>query len=346
MAMQNVEIEADQGDQRVRQEAGLVKRSGFGSEEMARSAETAGSAAAEQARAIVEARYVMALRRPRDLLTVREKLLAECRRPGFARTAVYRKPVGRDHIEGPSVRFAESALRNMGNVATDVPTVYEDNEKRIVRVSVTDLESNVTYSYDIAVDKTVERKETRGRQVISKRTNSDGQTTYKVLATEDELMQKQGALVSKAVRNSGLRILPGDILEECIALAKKVARDDDAKDPAAAIKRMVDSFSELRVTAAQLRDFLGHDVAQATTHEMDELRGIFLAIKDQETTWHAVVEAKNAKPATGVVNGAPADLKSRVAAKAGQKNGAAKPPADEPPPGALAEDHENGGSDG
>ena len=142
MAMQNVEIEADQSDTRVRQDAGLVKRSGFGSEEMARTAETAGSAAAEQARAIVEARYVMALRRPRDLLTVREKLLAECRRPGFARSAVYRKPVGRDHIEGPSVRFAESALRNMGNVATDVPTVYEDNEKRIVRVSVTDLDDN------------------------------------------------------------------------------------------------------------------------------------------------------------------------------------------------------------
>ena len=49
-----------------------------------RTGETAVSAVAALAEANVKARYAMALRRPRDLDEVREKILKECRRPGFA----------------------------------------------------------------------------------------------------------------------------------------------------------------------------------------------------------------------------------------------------------------------
>jgi len=63
--------------------------------------ETASAYVAAQAKAVVEARYVMALRRPRQWDQVRQDLLKECKRPSFAnnKSAYYRKPIG-DGVEG------------------------------------------------------------------------------------------------------------------------------------------------------------------------------------------------------------------------------------------------------
>ena len=121
---------------------------------------------------MVEARYIMAIRRPRDMDVVREKMLKECRRPSFAAVARYQKPIGRDKSKwpsGPSIRFAEAAVRNMTNITVETMTVYDDREKRIVRVTVTDLEANVPYAQDVTITKTIERRQRKeGDQVLRK----------------------------------------------------------------------------------------------------------------------------------------------------------------------------------
>ncbi len=59
-----------------------------------------------------------------------------------------------------------------------------------------------------------------------------------VAATEDELATKQGAQVSKAMRNGLLRVLPGDILDEAMAEVGETVKNADAKDPAGARKKL------------------------------------------------------------------------------------------------------------
>lgn len=140
----------------------LVTRNEFANELAA--PDTASTAVAAQAKALVEARYIMAIRRPRDMDVVRERMLKECLRPSFAAVARYTKPIGRDRSKwptGPSIRFAEAAVRNMTNITVETMTVYDDREKRIVRVTVTDLEANVPYSQDITIAKTIERRQRR-----------------------------------------------------------------------------------------------------------------------------------------------------------------------------------------
>lgn len=61
----------------------------------ATAAELAIAAMAAQQKAIVEARYKMALARPRDIDRFRQDLLRDARRPSFAAVAIYRKPVGK-----------------------------------------------------------------------------------------------------------------------------------------------------------------------------------------------------------------------------------------------------------
>ena len=130
---------------------------GFASTQSRALAEVNTKALEATARAAVESRYVMALKRPRNPDMARTVLLRDCKRPGFAESAVYAKPIGGGKVTGLSVRFAEAALRAWGNVLCESQTVYDDDEKRIVRITVTDLEANVTFPKEVTIAKRVER---------------------------------------------------------------------------------------------------------------------------------------------------------------------------------------------
>src|ERR1051325_3623418 len=69
-----------------------------------------------KATADIQARWVMALRRPRNLDDVRQDIIKECKRPGFAKVAIYSVPRAGTQIKGLSIRFAEVAMRCMGNL--------------------------------------------------------------------------------------------------------------------------------------------------------------------------------------------------------------------------------------
>jgi len=275
--------------------AGEVARQSFGASELDRRAETASSALAAQASAAVQARYVMALQRPRDLLKVRATLLLDCRRPGFAEKAIYNKPVG-DGIEGPSIRLAEAAARAMTNMFTDVFAVYDDDKKRIVRVSASDLESNITYTKDVTIEKTMERSKLRdGQTALSSRVNSRGYPVFLVAATDDDILNKENALASKAMRTCLLRLVPGDILDEAMDQARLTMESKIKEDPDFEKKRMCDAFLDVGVTIDQLKEYLGHPIETTTAPEIARMKKLFMAIKDGEASWAEAVEQKIAK---------------------------------------------------
>lgn len=272
-------------------ELATIQREEFSGTELEIRPETAAAAVAAREKAAVEARYIVALRRPRDMETVRVRLLKECDRPGFAEVARYKKPTGGKFIEGPSIRFAEAALRCLGNVYPEQSIVFEDDQQRIVRVTVTDLESNLSYASEVLVKKTVERREPKG-EVISERVNSTGKKVYLLYATDDEVQNKQNALISKALRNSGLRLLPGDVVEECMERVLATQRVKDKEDPDAAKRKLVDAFFSLGIEPADLQAYLGHSLDRVEPIELADLRSIYATIRDGEATWDAVMEAR------------------------------------------------------
>lgn len=263
--------------------------------------ETASSYVAAQAKAVVESRYVMALRRPRNWDQVRQNLIKECKRPSFAnnKSAYYRKPIG-DGVEGLGIRFVEVALRCMTNVLVETTMIFEDEAKEIHRVSVTDLESNLTYPLDVRVTKTVERsRPSDDGTYISVRKNSYGRNVYTVPATDDDLLNKRAALISKAIRTLGLRVIPGDMQDEAEAIIKKIRLDKAAQDPDAERKNIADAFAEIGVKAADLTEYLGHSLDTCSPPELVNLRGIYGAIRDGEATWKTVMENKAEQHAAG-----------------------------------------------
>lgn len=270
-------------------------------QQLAASQETASSFVAAQGRAMIEARFTVALRFPRNEDEVRQKCMKECQRPSFAAVAIYKKPVAGKTMEGLSIRAIEAALRIFKNVDIQTPTIYDDREKRIVRVSVVDLEGNLTYSTDITIEKTVERKKLgAGQQPIRSRVNSYGDVVHLVDATEDEVMVKQAALVSKAIRTNGQRLLPGDLVDEMMRAIRETANRQDAQDPDAARRKVFDFFAGLGVSMADLVKWLGHAGASLTPRELTDLRELAAAIKSGETTWVAIMDAKEAGDAPPV----------------------------------------------
>ena len=298
--------------------------------------ETASTAAAVQAKTQVEARYMMALHQPRSIMQFRTKLLDACKRPRFAQTARYSKPVGKERIVGWSIRFAEECARSLGNLLIESAVIYDNPQIRIVRVMVTDLESNLTYPTDVTIAKTVERRFLqKGQTALKTRTNSKGEPVHIVEATDDDILNKQNALISKAIRTAVLRVVPGDILEEAEEMVLHTAQREDAVDPAAKAKAIADAFYTHGVMPDQIERVLGHPLAQVTPAEVTMMRTWITAIKDGEANWRDIEASfaaeKAGEPimAKGEATTGTSALKERLAAKKAPEVKAEREPGEE-----------------
>jgi hypothetical protein len=288
---------------------------GLGIATIEKRGEMAVSAMAAKSKALVEAKFVIAMHRPRNIMEARAKILDACRRPYFAHTALYAKPVGGQKMIGPSIRFAETAIQCMTNIDVSTTTIFEDEQQRTINIAVTDLESNLSYGKDVTIAKTVERKNLKaGQQPISSRLNSYGEMVYLIPATDDEIQNKISAQESKVIRNCGLRLIPQDIIEEATELIHQT-REAGAKaeDPAAATKKICDAFQKLNISPVELEKYLTHSLATVSPAELEDLRDIYTTIKDGEASWSSYVnkqapeEQTERKPTFGKVNGKPAD---------------------------------------
>lgn len=259
-----------------------IARRGFDGVSLA-SENAATQALIAKATADSQSRWVMAVKRPRSLADVRQDLLVECKRPSFAKVAMYAVPRGGKMITGLSIRFAEVAARCMTNISVESMTLYDSDEERMIRVSVVDYEANVTWSRDITVKKTVERRQlARGQRPIRQRSNSFGDVVYVVDASNDDLRMMEGAEISRAARTGILRIIPGHLLDECRGLVQQIAQDAAAKDPDGERNMIFDAFARLDVTPADLAEWLGHPSDKMTPAEVFDLRALYNALSSGE----------------------------------------------------------------
>lgn len=251
-----------------------------------KSAEMAAVAVATAAKAEVESAYVMALKQPRNENDARVKIKQACQNPLFAEKARYAKPVGGNKIIGPSIRLVEEMMRHWGNVLVQQTAIYEDRERRIVKVTVRDLEANLSYSKEVTIEKTVERKSpSADREIVGERINSTNQRVFIVAATEDELMNKEAAHVSKVIRNSGLRLIPDDIAQDAMDTCKETVLAKVKDDPGMRRNALLDQFGALGILPSMVAEYMGCPVEQLTPAQLVELQDIHTAIRDGQATW-------------------------------------------------------------
>lgn len=272
------------------------------------SQENAGTAALQAgAMAREQARFVMAYRRPRDVMQFRQKLLLECGRPGFAEVATYVKPVGKEknevtgeweekYAEGPSIRFMETAARLYGNLTIERQPTHDDATKRIWRVEALDLENNFSESINVVVEKVAERRKAPkpGVKLLGTRYNTWGDLLYLIEPTADQFKTMELAAIAKAEREMKKKLMPADLVAEAQRVCFETIEKKIKEDPDAALRRMLDGFAELRILPAALSEYLGGvPVETVTPAQLRELRFLFAALRDGEVTW---IDALAASP--------------------------------------------------
>jgi hypothetical protein len=272
-----------------------------------------------KATADINARWMIAMHRPRQMPDVRDAILHECKRPNFARAAIYAVPRGDGKIKGLTIRFAEAAMKAMGNMGCEAQTLYDSADERVVRVTVTDYEGNTAWSRDLTIRKVKEVKKQPARH-LGVRLNSYGDVVYTVPASDDDVNTKESAAISKASRTGILRLIPAWLLAEAREKCETVQKDAAAKDPDAERRIMLDAFSELNVKPSWLSEWLGHPAEAATPAQVVELQQLYRAIRDGHTTPDEALRSrrgdKSDKPTGGVVAAAVArgDRKSKTPA--------------------------------
>lgn len=251
-------------------------------------------AAAETAKQKIQAAYIMARANPRNVLQARQNILNACKRPRFAENAEYSRPQGNTKITGPTIRLAEHCLREWGNIDSDIAVVYDDVKIRRIKIVLTDLQTGSAFSKEVSISKTVERKNSQGRIVISERLNSYNEVVYVVQATDDELATKEAAMISKAIRNEGLRLIPSDIIEEALEIAAATRKSAINTDPTAHAEKMVESFAGIGVKVNQLEEYMKCAIDECSPLQIDELKQMYKSIKDGTTTWHKYTSSDTA----------------------------------------------------
>jgi hypothetical protein len=304
---------------------------GFGVHERRSASEIAASAMQAEAMAAIQARYIVARQNPRDLVRFRQSIMSLCRNPKFADEALYEKPVGRDEtVTDFSIRFAEAVVRFYGNLDVSTEATFDDDRRRKIRVTATDLENNATFRADRMLEKTVERKYPNERKVLAERLNSKREKVYIVEATEEEFLTKEAAAASKLIRTNIMRFVDEDLKDECHRVIETTLKTTATNDPAARITRLVQAFAKFGIEREKLNEALGHPIENSTPDEIVQLTKHWVGLREGES-WTDIRDAVIAKrtstatATTGSGTGAtPHAATSTVAPGAGASGAASK----------------------
>lgn len=251
------------------------------------------------AQAEVEGRYLMARRFPRAFSLVREKILATCERLTFAEKARFSRPAGKKKNEetgaweevfavGFSIRFAEEALRQFGNMDAFAMPVHDDDERVILRCGAIDYETNAAWRVDVEIPKIIERKfPKKGQTVLGTRENSYGDLVSLVRPTAAEMKTATAAEISKGTRTAILRLIPADLLEDAEVAVRATLAAEVKRDPAGAWKKIADAFRvDLQVSVEELALYLGHPVDDGVSAEEHvELRAVYMTVREGHARW-------------------------------------------------------------
>lgn len=247
----------------------------------------------------VQGAIIVARRFPRNEDQAYQSLMKSCQRSSFAEKVEYSYPRGKKKneqtgqwedniISGPSVYLSREMIRLWGNAQVGTEIIRDDEDSRHIRSFCWDVETNFRKFAESTFRKLVQRK------------NSVTKLTEWVRPDERdlrELSNKQSAITE---RNSTLQVLPFDYVEDARAAARETLTKGAAQDPEGTRKRLLTAFGGMNVTADQLEEYLGHPVAQCSPTTLVELRKLYTALNEGQTTWSEVMEQKRDTETTAV----------------------------------------------
>ncbi len=256
---------------------------------------TADAEAVRAAREI-ETAMIVAKKFPRDQVHARDRIVAMCSRPALAEAATYSYTRGNTIVEGPSIRLAEAIAQAWGNLSVGVQELSQGDNRTLAQSFCIDLETNTRNVKVFSVPHVRYTKEYGLKALV------DPRDIYEMVANQ----------AARRLRSCILAVIPGDVVDEALAACTHTL-NNSGDAPADQLKKLVESFGAIGVSAEMLARRLGHRLEASKAAEVGQLRKVFAAIRDGMTT----VE-NEFPPAKGE------DSKPKTAAAAAAKGAAKK----------------------
>ena len=218
----------------------------------------------------VQAAAVLAMNNPRDEKDAWIRVASSCKRPGFADGAEYSYERGDSTVAGPSVKLAREMARCWRNIRYGIRVLEMSASEVQIEGWAWDLETNARVSSEARFARRVQRRR--------------GSETVWVEADERnlrELINKHGAI---AVRNAILQLLPPDMVDEALKLARKTVagevdkRLEENRDDILA--RVINAWKAYDVTAGMLEEHVKKPIDEWTGDDVAGLRAVFQSVRD------------------------------------------------------------------
>lgn len=223
-------------------------------------------AASESSRSIAEVQVAMTIakRFPRNQSLACQNIVESCKRKKLAEKATYAYPRGGTMVISPSIRLAEVLAQNWGNLDFGLIELDRKDGESTVMAYCWDMESNVRQKMVF--------------QVPHVRDTKNGPVKLKDARDIYEMTANMGA---RRMRSCILRVIPGDIIE--MALEQCNATLSSGAEPIAdRCRKMSNAFISIGVDVPMLEKYLGHELKAIDESELNNLRSIYMSIKDGE----------------------------------------------------------------
>lgn len=257
------------------------------------------AAVIERERAELETACTMAARFPRRRVTVDEACLAMCETPALARPkggAWYAFPRGGKTITGPTVKLARAMAAHWGHVSSGVRVLSRTEDHVHIEAFAHDRQTGVRFSFEDSFPILVQRKQGKGKDAPTVMVVPDERDTRGLIA-------RRGAYIE---RNCLLKLLPLELVEQCMDMARRAASSQIAKTLEASRVEALRAWKGIGVSQAHLEERLECKLDDTSGDQLAELEALYMGIVSKETTVAAVFPPKAAAVDEGKVTaGAP-----------------------------------------
>jgi hypothetical protein len=255
----------------------------------------------------VQAMLVIAKRFPRDEIKAESKVITACQRKSLAERATYLYPRGGEKVTGPSIRLAEVLAQNWGNLEYGFRELQRCDGYSVVESFCWDMETNTRVKRTLTVDHRIGLKG----------------GAFKKLTDSRDIYEQVANQAQRRVRACILEIIPGDIVEKAVGVAKKTLVSGAGEPLIDRIKKMVVAFQGISVPQEKIDKHLGHPVAECSHEEIADLLEIYNSVKEGHSRREDWFDFGGGKPDEG-----------GKAAEVSEKLRAPKPAANAPDPAA------------
>lgn len=212
----------------------------------------------------VQVQIIMAKKFPRNEIESYNRIMRACQRKSFAEKAEYEYPRGGQKVTGPSIRLAEVAAQNWGNIDFGIVELEQRNGESQVMAYAWDLETNTRQTKIFSVPHV--RSTKKGNIPLT-----DPRDIY-------EMVANQGA---RRMRACILGVIPGDVIESAIARCHQTLLEGEKKPVIDIVKEMAEIFSkEFSVPLEAIEKYIGCKSTAFSMNDLIRLKKVYTSLKD------------------------------------------------------------------